>query len=124
MLEELSPKHQNFASQVEQAILATRHGQANLTQHSSPLDATIALLLDIDLAILGSPTDRYEQYESQVRQEYAWVPAVAFRSGRATLLKGFHAADPLYQTGFFRQRYELRAKENLYNAILALGEAQ
>ena len=35
------------------------------------------LLVDIDLAILGADTARFAEYQTQIRREYAHVPATA-----------------------------------------------
>jgi len=48
---------------VRDLILATRHDV-------SPPAGDAALLVDVDLAILGSPVERFDEYEHQVRQEY------------------------------------------------------
>jgi predicted metal-dependent HD superfamily phosphohydrolase len=50
---------------VRDLILATRHDV-------SPPGGDAALLVDVDLAILGSPAERFDEYERQVRQEYSW----------------------------------------------------
>ena len=35
------------------------------------------LLVDIDLAILGSSTERFVEYDRQVRAEYSYVPGLS-----------------------------------------------
>ncbi|HWA25203.1 MAG TPA: hypothetical protein VG734_05960, partial [Lacunisphaera sp.] len=79
--------------------------------------ADAALLLDIDLAILGQPAERFWQYEAAIRQEYAWVPAVTFAEKRAEILRKFLERPALYQTPAFRTRYETTARANLKAAI-------
>ena len=56
------------AASIRTLIVATRHDALPVTSDS-------ALLVDIDLAILGAPAERFDEYERQVRQEYDWVPA-------------------------------------------------
>ena len=46
-------------------IMATKH-------HTPPADSDAALVVDVDLAILGQPEQRFEEYEEQIRHEYAW----------------------------------------------------
>ena len=44
------------------------------------------LLVDIDLSILGSPAERFERYDQDVRKEYAWVPGFRYQEARAQVL--------------------------------------
>jgi predicted metal-dependent HD superfamily phosphohydrolase len=101
-------------SRVRDLILATRHLEA-----SGPGDQ--ALLVDIDLAILGADADRFEEYEAQIRREYAWVPETAYRAERARLLAGFLARPRIYTTSYFSERLEGRARANLRQSIIGLG---
>jgi predicted metal-dependent HD superfamily phosphohydrolase len=97
-------------------ILATRH------EPSSPPgpDPTLALLLDIDLAVLGAPWSRYLRYERGIGREYSAMTPEAFREGRARLLRGFLARPALYATPRFRQ-LERRARSNLARALARLA---
>jgi predicted metal-dependent HD superfamily phosphohydrolase len=96
-------------------ILATKH------QHE-PVDIDEQIIVDIDLAILGQPWERFEEYEKQIRQEYEWVPEETFRSVRAGILKGFLEREHIYATPEFRARYEARARENLNRSIMRLSK--
>lgn len=100
-------------SRVRELILATAH-----TVSPAPGDQT--LLVDIDLAILGSDRDRFEQYEEQIRQEYCWVPEVAYREKRREVLMRFAIRSAICSTAFFQQRFERQARENLARAIESL----
>src|SRR5688572_8787422 len=60
-------------------VMATRHdGEAG-----SP---DSALVVDIDLSILGQPPAVYAQFEKNVREEYRWVPAALYRRTRREIL--------------------------------------
>ncbi|KVP75414.1 hypothetical protein WJ96_06810 [Burkholderia ubonensis] len=62
------------------------------TEHSNPVpagDHLTDLLLDIDLAILGAPSERFAEYEAQVREEYGWVEEAAYVTGRGKVLAYF-----------------------------------
>lgn len=98
------------ADRIHQLILFTRHNEV-----PRGLDAEV--LIDVDLAILGASPQRFEQYEEQVRQEYAWVPIAEFRHKRAEILRGFLARPALFSTPRFRARYEAHARENLQWSI-------
>jgi predicted metal-dependent HD superfamily phosphohydrolase len=95
---------------VRDLILATRHD-------GSPPAGDAALLVDVDLAILGSPAERFDEYEQQVRQEYSWVPGFVFKRKRAEILEGFLRRPALYHTEHFRSRYEAAARANLTRSI-------
>jgi predicted metal-dependent HD superfamily phosphohydrolase len=103
-----------LADRIHALVLATREHQA------APDDGDAQLLLDIDLAILGAPQARYDEFEQQVRSEYAHVPQAEFRTRRAALLRGFLARPSLYATQAFRGALELRARVNLGRAVVQL----
>jgi predicted metal-dependent HD superfamily phosphohydrolase len=100
----------DVASRVADLVLATRHDVV-------PADPDAQLLCDIDLSILGREPDRFARFEQQIRREYAWVPEPVYRSKRAEVLAGFLARPAVYQTEFFRERYELAARSNLIRII-------
>lgn len=78
-------------------------------------------MVDIDLAILGAETGRFDEYERQIRAEYAWVPEAVYREKRAEILRSFLEREKLFQTAFFRERLETRARENLRQLIESLS---
>jgi predicted metal-dependent HD superfamily phosphohydrolase len=79
-----------------------------------------SLLVDIDLSILGKPPERFAQFESGIRTEYAWVPADVYRQKRAEILDGFLNRERIYCTECFRKRYEDAARHNLAKLITKL----
>lgn len=95
-------------------VMATRHAVAPHTEDE-------ALLVDIDLSILGAPVARFDEYEAQVRKEYRWVPEPIYRRKRREILSGFLARPQLYATLACRQRFEAQARENLARSISALA---
>lgn len=102
------------AERVAQLVLAT-------AAHEAPAgDADAALLLDIDLAILGAAPARFDEYERQVRAEYAHVAEADFRAGRARVLAGFLARPRLYATEAFHGALEQRARANLARSLATL----
>ncbi len=72
-----------------------------------------ALLLDIDLSILGSEARRFAEYEQQIRREYGFVPETQYRQARAQVMRGFARRDPIFQTAHFRAALEAAAHRNL-----------
>lgn len=88
------------------------------TEHTAaPLVGDAALLVDIDLAILGTTPARFAAYERQIRQEYAWVPEALFVEKRRAVLQGFTARPQLYTTAYFQERLEATARRNLQQAL-------
>ncbi len=90
--------------------------------HAAPdADADASVLLDADLAILGAPEPRYDEYARAIRDEYAWVPEEAYREGRRRVLLGFLRRERIYRTErTFRER-EARARSNLRREAASLG---
>ncbi len=111
------------ADLVYQLILATSHhppviaGMAKAISH----DYLMLLLLDIDLAILGSPPATFEAYEVNIRQEYAWVPEATFQQKRIELLQAFLDRPNIYQTAYGQATWESAARRNLAQSIAQLA---
>jgi predicted metal-dependent HD superfamily phosphohydrolase len=104
---------EDVAQRVQAMVLATKG-------HEAGDDADTRLLLDIDLAILGSAPARFDEFGEQVRAEYAHVPEPEFRARRARVLAGFLARPRIYATAPFHDALEHRARENLTRTIAAL----
>jgi len=79
-----------------------------------------ALLLDMDLAILGAEPAVFDAYEKAVRLEYGWVEEPMWRAGRSAVLQNFIARPHIFNTQIFRDRFEARARENLDRSLRAL----
>ncbi len=103
-----------FIRRVHGLILATRH-------NSIPANWDARVMADVDLSILGKAPAKFSAYERQIRQEYAWVPKGVFSAGRATILKKFLARPAIYSTGFFCDRYEMRARKNMSRSLARLS---
>ena len=101
------------AQRVQSLVLATRG-------HDASDDPDTRLLLDIDLAILGAAPARFDDYDRQIRAEYAHVPEAEFRAGRAEVLAAFLARPRIYLTAAFHDALEHRARENIGRALSRL----
>jgi len=99
---------------IEQLILATR-------THETDGSPDVALLLDLDLAVLGSAPDVYADYALAIRQEYAWVPEADYRRKRAAILRRFLDRPTLFLTKSFQQLHETQARHNLLTEIKQLA---
>lgn len=104
----------DVSGRVGALVLATRH----LTV---PQDPDARLLCDIDLSILGREPERFEEYERRIRLEYARVPDAIYRTARSEVLTRFLRRRFIYQTDFFRERYEAPARANLERALEQLA---
>lgn len=99
----------DVCGRVRSLITATRHD-------ALPAPGDAALLVDVDLGILAATPARFDEYEEQIRAEYAWVPAVLFRRKRREVLEGFLARERIYVSGRFVADEE-RARANLVRSI-------
>jgi predicted metal-dependent HD superfamily phosphohydrolase len=81
--------------------------------HSLPRTNDEALLIDIDLSILGASPDRFEEYERGIRHEYSWVPSLIFAAKRRSILDKFLQRETIFHTQHFIERYERQARVNL-----------
>jgi predicted metal-dependent HD superfamily phosphohydrolase len=88
--------------------------------HDASGHADAGLLVDVDLSILGKDEGLFQEYEEQIRREYAWVPQDVFAAKRAEILEGFLLRDRLYSTDWFFRSSETQARKNLKAAIQKL----
>jgi len=104
------PLNQLQADVVTQLILATKHAAAPTTPDER-------LLVDLDLAILGSATEKYDAYAEAIRAEYGHMNEATFKLGRRHILQGFVNRPSIYLNDAFIQKYEAPARENLLREI-------
>ena len=95
-------------------ILATQH-------NAPPVDPDAALLVDIDLSILGQSASMFDAYEAGVRFEYAWAADSAFRAGRSKVLQSFLDRPRIYTTDYFSDAFETAARQNLRRSLAILS---
>jgi predicted metal-dependent HD superfamily phosphohydrolase len=101
------------AQRVHDLVMATQHDASAALGAS--LDAQ--LLVDIDLSILGSPAERFQRYDQDVRKEYAWVPGVRYQEARAQVLQSFLDRPRLYNGEHAVALLEAQARINLAAAL-------
>ena len=99
-----------LVSEVERLILATRHGASMAEAYGDP---DLALLLDLDLSILGAERPAYAAYAHAIRREYAIVPDDLYRPVRRRVLAEFLARPSIYATPRLRDLWETAARANL-----------
>jgi predicted metal-dependent HD superfamily phosphohydrolase len=101
--------------QVAEMVLATRY-------LAVPRDPDAQLVCDIDLSILGREPAVFDRFERAIRQEYAHIAEPEYRHERAAVLARFLRREPLYQTEYFRDRFEQPARTNLKRVLRALAD--
>ncbi len=110
---------ESFSHTVADLILATRHRGEVIT------DPDTRLLVDIDLSILGQPESVFDEYERNIWKEYEeTVPVDTFRTERARILREFLERPFLFETSFFRTRYEAQARRNVTKSLALLESAR
>jgi predicted metal-dependent HD superfamily phosphohydrolase len=80
------------------------------------------LFLDMDLSILGAPQQRFDEYERQIRAEYAHLSDDAYRIGRSKVLNRFLQRQPLFLSAWGRGRFADQATVNLQRALVAVKQ--
>jgi len=70
-------------------------------------------LLDADLSILGKDAETYLVYIKNIRKEYSIYPDFLYRPGRKKVLMHFLELENIFKTGYFKDRYEISARENI-----------
>ncbi|GHC00920.1 HD domain-containing protein [Thermomonas carbonis] len=103
--------HENSApvslrDRVHGLIVATLH-DAVATDHDT------AIMIDIDLSILGATPDAYDAYRHAIRREYRWVPGLLFRRNRRAVLESFLRRKRIFQTDHFHSSLEDQARRNI-----------
>lgn len=93
-------------------IISTKKHEIILAEHKDN-----ALLLDIDLSILGSDWDTYQNYIQNIRKEYAMYPNFMYKKGRKKVLHHFLERKTLYFTEVFQNKFEEQARQNLLKEI-------
>ncbi len=102
----------DYLNEVYNMILATKHS-SNIIITSDKMK----YFLDIDLSILGEPSEIFKSYDELIRKEYEWVPEDIYNFKRAEILQSFLDKDFIYHTQFFRDRYETQARVNINNKL-------
>lgn len=99
---------------VTRLILNTKFHQADTD------DIESQILLDADIAILGSPKQKYLTYAEDIRQEYSWIPDQDYRLGRRQVLEKFLQRKRIYYTDLMFEELEESARINLAAEIQSL----
>ncbi|AKG20642.1 hypothetical protein IJ00_04320 [Calothrix sp. 336/3] len=104
----------NIINRVCNLILTTKF------HHPDSNDIDAQILIDADLAILGTRSDIYQDYALAIRKEYIWVKENAYIQGRIKILENFLARPQIYFTADMRHQLEGFARQNMQEEIKLL----
>ena len=102
--------HNALIKSVDDLILATKH-------EDQVTDKDTQFMLDIDLAILGAPKNDFDEYEQNIRFEYSQYSDEDYKKGRIEVLNQFLKRKTIFQTEFFKDKYENEARNNLKRSL-------
>lgn len=81
--------------------------------HQKSDDQDTNYLLDADLSILGKDVETYLEYTKKIRKEYSIYPDFLYKPGRKKVLQHFLELKNIFKTDYFKEKYEVQAKENI-----------
>jgi predicted metal-dependent HD superfamily phosphohydrolase len=79
-----------------------------------------AVMISIDLCILGAEPSAYDAYAAAIRKEYAHVAEDAYRKGRAAVLERFATRPVIYPDASFAAKLERPARANIERELKTL----
>jgi predicted metal-dependent HD superfamily phosphohydrolase len=101
---------------VQRLILATKHDVSTFQ------DWDTQVLIDADLAILGTNPETYQRYAIAIRQEYNWVTDEDYCAGRQRVLTSFLRRDRIFHTPLLLRQAEQQARCNLQTELQRLQD--
>lgn len=87
--------------------------------HVNQADSDLKYFLDADLAILGADEKSYIKYSKSIKKEYSNISKLTFKVKRGEILHKMLKQDSIYKTGFFKSKYETKARQNIFKEITA-----
>lgn len=100
-------------------ILATKKHSVG---PNSPLGK--AILLDLDMSVLGKSLKAYMNYASLIRKEYSYVPHETYCSKRADILEDFLKENRIYGTDGMFEAFEAQARDNIAAEVSLLRQGK
>ena len=99
---------------IENLILATKHDKLAANEDE-------ALIADLDLSILGTFSEAsWRWYNHNIRKEFSNVCDDYYRGERIATLEKFLQWPRIFQTEFFYDKFEQRARKNIQDEITRL----
>ena len=109
----------------DRVVALVRATAGHLGPVTPTADATAterAVLVDADLAVLGSDSASYTAYATGVRAEYGHLPDEAWVRGRGDVLRRLLGRATLFETAPARQWWEHSARANLTAELAGLDD--
>ena len=122
-----------FDNEELSAQLAERHVRTDVSHEVGRLirltkthevkadDRLGAILISIDLSILGAEPARYDAYAAAIRQEFIHVSDADYRAGRARVLRQFAVRAVIYPDPGLAAKYDRCARDNLARELASLS---
>ncbi|AUH41387.1 HD domain-containing protein [Streptomyces sp. CMB-StM0423] len=107
--------------EAERVAEVARLVRLTVTHDPQAGDRNGEVLCDADLAVLAGTPTAYAAYAAAVREEYGFVPADAFREGRAAVLRQLLGLPRLFRTETGYARWEAAARHNVGTELELLG---
>ncbi len=109
-LQESSSKNKRvydlFSPIVRDLIMATKHTSCRYSPEE-------ALIVDVDLSILGKDWNTYRAYETTIRLENANYSDDVFIPRRIAFLESLLKKERIFSTHFFHSKYDVSARKNM-----------
>lgn len=103
---------------IENAIITRIYDLILISNHHDlPKTNDEKLLLDIDIGIFASDSNRFKEYQQQIRREYHWVENNIYQQKRQQILSHFYTHSPLYYCTEINQALNHQARINLQQAL-------
>ncbi len=84
------------------------------THLSAESDLDASLMLDMDIAALGAPTEQYKKYSQAIEAEYTTnLPTQKYYKGRLRFLESIKQRDNLFITKTFKDIFEKQLLKNI-----------
>ncbi len=103
----------DFIETVSDQILATK-------LHEKSKNEDTNYLLDADLSVLGKDFETYMDYTCKIRKEYSIYSDLLYKPGRKKVLKHFLEHNAIFNTAYFKEKYEEQARSNIAAEIQVL----
>ncbi len=95
--------------------IVEHYTRATITHDADEIDQDLLLFLDMDMAILGAPWERYFHYAQAIREEYGWVDSALYGNRRIGFLNST-LQRPIFKSALFAH-FEEQARENMAKEI-------
>lgn len=104
-----------FRHKVAALVMATEHLEV-------PTDADQRILVDVDLSSFGLPWEQFAADGKNIRQELHYLSDARFYSGQIAFMESLLARKTIFNTDYFFDQYEQKARENVSQYLSALRD--